>query len=312
MALQRGSGMRYLPAAVAILLGALVLAAPATAQVICYVDHHRPNDTGDGLSWGTAKMNIQAAVDISAPALCDQIWVAKGTYVQASSLVIDSRTPDIYGGFDVGDIQLSQRDWVANETILDGNDALKHVIVIQNAAAPIIDGFTITGGTAWDSNLDVGGGIHMTHCGGLVPEIRNNFIHGNGSFDYGHGGGIYVWNCSPVISNNIFQDNMTKYLGHHVDLETSWATITNNTFLGNFSIDNTDSSPTISNNIFWGEQLPTARSPTTPSLLRSFSTTTYSNRDTVTEVAVPMLTGTSTRIRCSLVSGPTCGPVHRR
>jgi len=234
-------------------LTALGFAVSADGQVVCYVEHHRFDDSGDGFSWGTAKKTIQAAVDISAPSLCDQIWVAEGTYVLTNPLVIDFRSSDIYGGFEVGDFQLSQRDWVANETIIDGNDAVEHVIVIQNQAFPIIDGFTITGGTYWDSNLDEGGGFHITHCGGSRPEIRNNFIHGNGNPLYGHGGGIYVWNCSPVISNNIFQDNTTKYNGHAIDLETSAASVTNNTFIGNFSLDNTTGSPWISNNIFWSD-----------------------------------------------------------
>lgn len=227
----------------------MALALPAHGQVVCYVDHHRPDDSGDGFSWGTAKMTIQAAVDISAPSLCDQIWVAEGFYVLTTPLLIDYRSPDIYGGFEVGDIQLSQRNWVANQTTIDGNDAVEHVIVVQNQAYPIIDGFTITGGTDWDSNNDEGGGIHITHCG--VPEIRNNFIHNNGNPTYGHGGGIHVWDCFPVISNNVFQDNASAFDGHAITLDTSAASITNNTFIGNFSLDNRNGSPWISNNIFW-------------------------------------------------------------
>lgn len=259
MALQHESRVRVWSAALAVVVGALVLSSSVGAQVVCFADHHRPNDTGDGLSWGAAKQTIQAAVDISAPALCDQIWVAKGIYVQSSPLVIDFLTPDIYGGFDVGDIQLSDRDWVANETTIDGNDAVGNVIVIQNAGAPIIDGFSITGGTSGGSG-DKGGGIRMVSCSGSIPIVRNNLLYANGNNNYFGGGAIYNGSCSPVIVNNVFRGNNVGGTGGAILNENSSAIITNNTFTANYSdetggaISNMGTgTPVITNNILWDD-----------------------------------------------------------
>jgi parallel beta-helix repeat protein len=62
-------------AALCLLLPAMALSAIAETW---YVDATRPDDTGDGLSWPTAKRTIQAAIDASSPG--DTIPVTNGTY----------------------------------------------------------------------------------------------------------------------------------------------------------------------------------------------------------------------------------------
>ena len=49
-----------------------------------YVDCNRPDNTGDGLSWATAKRTIQAAVNAAASG--DTIRVGPGTYGEGTTV----------------------------------------------------------------------------------------------------------------------------------------------------------------------------------------------------------------------------------
>jgi hypothetical protein len=56
----------------------LLLAASAPGVTYYYVNAARPNDSGNGLTWATAKQTIQAAVDLAASG--DTVWVTNGVY----------------------------------------------------------------------------------------------------------------------------------------------------------------------------------------------------------------------------------------
>ena len=56
----------------------LLFSGAVHAATTWFVDADRPDDSGDGLSWETAKKSIQAAVDAAAED--DHIWVADGNY----------------------------------------------------------------------------------------------------------------------------------------------------------------------------------------------------------------------------------------
>ena len=78
-----------------------------------YVDRTRPDDSGDGLSWTTAKRTIQAAV--SAAAVNDTVLVAPGTYDEGMSV-----TP---GGY------LSNRVVVTKSIILQSRDGAAATVI---------------------------------------------------------------------------------------------------------------------------------------------------------------------------------------
>ena len=66
-----------------------------------------------------AKRTVQAGIDAAA-AVGGEVWVAAGTYQERITL----RTcAHVYGGFAGTETQRSQRNWSANLTILDGNQA---------------------------------------------------------------------------------------------------------------------------------------------------------------------------------------------
>jgi len=74
---------------------ALLLAAASLGRgATTYVDAARPDDSGDGLSWPTAKQMIQAAVDVTSAT--HEVWVRQGKYVE--SITMRSGV-GLYGGF---------------------------------------------------------------------------------------------------------------------------------------------------------------------------------------------------------------------
>lgn len=159
----------------------------------------------------------------------DELWVKAGLYkpdgASPGDQTLSFNIPPgvkVYGGFDGGETQVTDRDWVANITVLsgdiDGNDTVGpkgivadaadilgnnsyHVVTMDGAAiiisargvldstsAPItsttvLDGFTITAGSADPAAV-------LPSGGGLVCD--------------GHGtGGV----CSPSLTNLTFSGN---------------------------------------------------------------------------------------------------------
>ncbi|MBP7937263.1 MAG: right-handed parallel beta-helix repeat-containing protein, partial [Phycisphaerae bacterium] len=210
-----------------LLLGLVSLAASAEGKVV-YVAK-TGGDVNDGLSWATAKLTVQAGLNTTLSG--DQVWVAAGTYVERIAL---KAAVELYGGFAGGETGLGQRDWKANPTILDGNQAGSVVTAPAGATATArIDGFTIRNGkaaygggiycassssptisnnTITENNVAgkgaCGGGIY---CDGGSPAILNNTLTGNGVYQpetfSGGGGGIGCSNGSPTISNNTITRN---------------------------------------------------------------------------------------------------------
>lgn len=114
-----------------------------------FVDQSRPNDTGDGLSWATAKKTITGGLAVcdlmytgsggytlnTAPAM----FVAQGTYYEkvwpnkynpymlggttyTPYNIIPSTAVKFYGGFPAGGSDFSLRNYKTYETIIDGTN----------------------------------------------------------------------------------------------------------------------------------------------------------------------------------------------
>jgi hypothetical protein len=158
------------------------------------------NNNNDGLSWSTAKRNINVAMSVAG---VEDIWVAAGTYFE--SLIMRDGVA-LYGGFAGNETDRAQRDRKANETVLDGNQTGR-VIMILNCQTPRtrVDGFTIRNGR-------LGGGFGAgIFCEDSAPTIANNHITGNHT--NGYGGGIYT-NRSPArILNNVIVENSSQPSG---------------------------------------------------------------------------------------------------
>jgi hypothetical protein len=251
----------------------------------------------DGSSWTDAFTNLQDAIDLAdACTNVNQIWVAAGTYYPTKD-PFDNATPadprdktfylkdgvKLYGGFDGAETAISQRDFVANETILSGDfddddvvsgsgstlsisnngENAYHVILsVSDAPTTVIDGFTITGGNANGSSVITveTQAIFRSRGGGMFnrdssPSISNTSFSGNSAEN---GGGMFnLSNSLPSILNTSFNGNLAFEGGGMYNFASS-PSISNTSFSGNSAsfrgggMFNDYSSPSISNSILWG------------------------------------------------------------
>ncbi|MGP1345164.1 MAG: right-handed parallel beta-helix repeat-containing protein [Phycisphaerales bacterium] len=166
----------------------------------------RASLNGDGGSWPDAMKQLQDALDVATrigAGVCE-IWTALGTYHPTTgtdrnaSFVIPSGL-ELYGGFAGNENTLAERLFPAFFiTNMSGSigtastaDNSYHVVRISNAtAATVIDGFSISQGTA------------------------------NGSSNDGNGGGLLILNASPVIRNTKFLSNRATIQGGGVSIQT--------------------------------------------------------------------------------------------
>ncbi|MFH1742997.1 MAG: right-handed parallel beta-helix repeat-containing protein, partial [bacterium] len=170
---------------------------------------------GDGLSWQGAMNTIGAALEVIA-GMTGEMWVAGGRYHES---VYMWGSVGLYGGFDGTEKTLDERDWVANETIIDARgcanrfwgNATAGVGISDSAGA--IDGFTVTGASkngitcSWDSS----------------PTLTNCTITGN------TGGGVYCSGSSPTLTHCTITGNT----GCGVSCGGPSSTLTNCTITGN-------------------------------------------------------------------------------
>ncbi|RZK22751.1 MAG: T9SS type A sorting domain-containing protein [Flavobacterium sp.] len=209
-----------------------LLSSPLFAQTIRYVKEIATG-TGDGSSWINASNSLQGMIDASASG--DQVWVAKGTYkptlalrdVTTDGMVTTARDQTfilrkgvkIYGGFLGGETGLSQRNFVANITVLSGDlnsndndsdpatkqDNAYHVVSsLNDSDGAVLDGFTIQQGYANGTKSisliaspssttsiaqNVGGGI-ATRGTNTATTFINLVISNN--YALGSGGGVFA------------------------------------------------------------------------------------------------------------------------
>lgn len=153
-----------------------------------FVDAQRPDDSGSGSNWATAKRTIQSAIDIAENG--DDIVVADGSYTPIStdnkSIVIES----VNG---------------AEHTIIDGNNA-RRCATLGNESGQfdtVLKGFTLQNGTA--SFHDYPQPLYYGYGGGaLLGTLRNCILQNNKARA---GGGAFfsaIYN-SQVRGNNAEQ-----------------------------------------------------------------------------------------------------------
>ena len=238
-----------------------------------YVDAAKADNSGSGLSWGTAKKDVQAAINLAISG--DNVWVKGGTYLptldpSGNASPTDPRDKTIYlkdgvklyGSFAGTEITLGQRSasvMFANPTTLSGDigvsgtntDNCYHVVLsVSDGAATLIDGFVISG--SYSTPVDAGTIIVETRAiarnvgGGLYNNGSTNNIAScifNSNVAGLTGGGMYNNTSSPTIFNCTFVQNVSGNGGGMSNVTTPGLTpalgspvITNSQFFGNRSL----------------------------------------------------------------------------
>ena len=186
---------------------AMVLVIP---KDLIYVNSNNTATIQDGASWATAMNNLQTALSFSENNT--SVWIQEGTYKPTTTINRNisfnvGSGVKIFGGFSGTETTIQQRNKTA-ETILSGDigtqndntDNSYHVLTVLDAAiSPTIDRLSIKNGYASNQALsfksDAGSKstTTVTSAGSMVYVER--------------GGGIYIKNSSPLITNCKIQTN---------------------------------------------------------------------------------------------------------
>lgn len=166
--------------------------------------------TGDGSSWANATPYIEYATARAAD-VSKMVWVKTGTYYgdvnNMNGAFLMYKNNRVYGGFagnEGPDFNLDNRDFEANPTILDGQNARRVIYQtdhFMNHEYSIWDGFTIQNGYC-----GAGAGAYLC-CNSRFENCK--FL--NNTAD-GFGGGAYIIsayydNATVKFTNCIFEGN---------------------------------------------------------------------------------------------------------
>lgn len=206
--------------------------APVPVSHLKYVDATRTGGTKTGASWANAFVKFEDAV--SAAAVGDTLFVAKGTYKPATGASFTLKEGvKFYGGFAGTEATLAERNVSgANATVLSGNNA--RVIVNNNLSnATLFDGFTVSNGfyAAYLSGgagmCNINASLLISHC--IFTQNKTTNTDGGGT-----GGAMYNEASSPVITNCTFSNNDASGPGAAIFNDDASSTqIANTTFANN-------------------------------------------------------------------------------
>lgn len=245
-------------------------ASPIFAQTQSTILFVKQGEEGDCFSWDTA-CDLQDALALAEAG--DQVWVAAGIYKpttdtdRTATFLLKSGVA-IYGGFAGTETSLTERDWETNLTTLSGDigteavntDNSYHVVTGSNVNdTTVLDGFTISGGNASAEPVPhiYGGGMYISDGN---PTLSNLVFHANTA---AYGGGMFNSGGNPTLTNVIFSANTTwengtgggmyNYQCSPVLINVSFS---ENTSLWGGGIYNNYSSPEIINATFFGNIAP--------------------------------------------------------
>ena len=202
----------------AIVMNIVPLEINADDNGIIYV---APDGTGDGSSWSNATPYFEYAT-ARATDVSQMVWVKTGTYYgdanNSNGAFIIYKNNRVYGGFagnETPDFNLDDRNFEANPTILDGQNARRVLYQIdhfQNYEYSIWDGFTIRNGAA-----GAGAGAYLC-CNSRFANCKfeNNIADG-------FGGGAYIIsayynNATVKFTNCLFDGNQGSLGGAICDM----------------------------------------------------------------------------------------------
>ena len=207
---------------------------------ILYVDAASNTDAPTGHMWKSAFPRIQQAIDAAVSAGVSQnapieIWVASGVYTEEAEQVVRmAEHISLYGGFSGRETKRSHRDWMKNETVIDGEESKRCILGATDA---VLDGFFVVRGYAnlgagmcntassptvsncifrYNSAATNGGGMYTSNGGApLLNKCRFEQNNANS------GGGMSNSTASPVLKDCVFSENTANVGGAMANSSTA-------------------------------------------------------------------------------------------
>ena len=241
----------------------ILLSIPSLVFAEVIFVNHAATGLNNGTSWQDAFTDLQDALN-SFPTP-DTIWVAKGTYYPTSGTdrYISYHLPNgvaLYGGFEGGETELSQRDWESNETILSGDigvqgdhsdNSFTVLYATQTDTTTLIDGLIIQFGNS-NSSIPIESPYGPTKCGGALfldaqdsgneTSIKIRNCHFKVNYASGQGGAIFFAGQNSAtnyfISNSQFENNYAENSGGAIGKIggcTNFQNILSSVFINNHS-----------------------------------------------------------------------------
>jgi len=217
--------------------------------------------SGNGSSWANASGNLCSVLLSCVNG--DEVWVAAGVYYPTADLSGNTNTADprnklfyilpgvkLYGGFAGTETQLSQRNYILNKSVLDGDigvsgnaaDNCYHVVLAGTFGSTgiTLDGCSIRNGNAnvFSSTTINGENIYNANAGGIILRNGNSSIVNctiENNYAGNNGGGIWIAGSGTIsFNNNIIRENTAVFWGGGLYNEGNGnVTVGNNIFISN-------------------------------------------------------------------------------
>jgi len=243
-----------------IFLVSLLFCAIANAQTTYYVNASQTDNSGNGLSWATAKRDLQNAIDLTVEN--DEIRVAQGIYyptespdgtntdIRDSAFHID-KDITIKGGYDpdTGIQDIRQKSVLSGDIGIldDDSDNAYHVLVVVGTTmGALIEGFVLQDGNAnGNGNISFasynfvrrsyGGGLFMANASPTLNQllIEDNIASDANATIGGSGAGIYATNTSFILTNSVLSENVSSTQGGGLWISSATPELTNVVFYQN-------------------------------------------------------------------------------
>jgi hypothetical protein len=231
-----------LRAALTILAVGFPIHTAAADIVFVNAAQNLPTILQNGSNWAFAFKSLQTAL-LNAQS-GDEVWVAQGVYLPSTnSTQTDSFTPPdgvrVLGGFQPGDLLESDRDPVANVTLLSGEigaagtiDNSQHIMRATGVSGTEIDGFVFANGNADGGGTNSMGGALLVDgpAGQTDIVVRGCTFVSNAASSGGGAVGIQVGNVSFIDCT--FRNNAANN-GGAIDAAAGPVVFANCRLLGN-------------------------------------------------------------------------------
>ena len=227
------------------------------ANTKIYVDASKVNNNGDGLTWATAKKDIQNAIDISVGG--NEIWIKAGVYYPTShpnmfaSTIVTATSPlsnrdnyillkdnvKIYGGFAGTESLLTERNSNTNITFIDGDIGIPNNSTDNCYHLMIYLGTYSTVGTSLDGLVFRNANAQRDAGSTVVYESTAITVNG---IDYGiqrRLGGVYIQQgLNNTFNNIVFENNTAENRGAGLYTDGGYGTTCTYTVKNSYFINN--------------------------------------------------------------------------